>query len=130
MKVIGYYIYGKPYCLGCVDSFDLDVDEEELEPIFSGDYLPYPLECEECGDVILENETIEVDFTEVSEEEKVEVEEEGEGVEEEESNLTCSHCPISDCCPFSGDLENTGGHCTPGFFYDIEEEEEEEKEQE
>lgn len=125
MKVIGYYIYGKSYCMNCVNSFDLDLDEEELEPIFSGDYFSYPLKCEECGEVFLEAEVIDLDFTEIDEEEEEIIEDEGEEVEEEEEEvpiLTCSLCPISDCCPFSGDLENIRGHCIPGFFYDLEEE--------
>jgi hypothetical protein len=129
MKVVGYFVYGEPYCLSCTDSLDLDLEEEDLEPIFSGDRFPYPLLCKECEEKILEvdpySEDIEVDWEEVRDlmEEADEELEEGEfpkGGEE----LTCNSCPLSDFCPESGNPKNIDGACLTGFFYDLNEEEE------
>jgi hypothetical protein len=128
MKVIGYFIYGKPYCLSCTESLDLDIEDEELEPIFSGDIFPYPLHCEECDDELYGREDFfEPEYEIIEDEgEDEEIEEKIEDRLEEEREhpiLTCDFCEIKDFCPDSGDPRNVKGKCLPGFFYDIEEEE-------
>jgi hypothetical protein len=123
MKVVGYEIYGRYYCLECVHSLDLDAEEEAMEPIFSGDLFPYPLVCEECSETFLKMD----DWT--REEPEEEIIAEFEEVEEEkaeyiEDDLTCRMCPIRDICPEANHPDNLNGVCITGWYYDLEETEE------